>query len=377
MKKEEMKELIIETNSFEGIKSLSKNILKNLKLEQEKVVNELSDTLIEISLKTLIDWVKIVNQMWLNLDLKELIFFNEKQLYKIERQAKEIITFLKFIWLDELNIYNLIWWWKITKISINSNWSIKLNNIFRDDYHKLNKNVLNIINEENIKNKNWFFYSNEWMHWKWEDFAIKINDYLIISWDSYDKALVIDKKIEELLLSLSLIFKNKFDELIWNRDHLTKLITRKWLPILYKYFWKWHLCLIDIDNFKQINDTFWHEAWDKVLKTLASILKSELRKTDLIVRYWWEEFIFLVSEIEKEKVKKIIDRILNKIRNTKIKEIGNKNITISWWITKFNSYLKTDRLNKIIQITDSELYNVKKNWKNNINYVERKECENS
>ncbi|MBP6707773.1 MAG: GGDEF domain-containing protein, partial [Candidatus Accumulibacter sp.] len=57
---------------------------------------------------------------------------------------------------------------------------------------------------------------------------------------------------------------------------------------------------MDIDHFKEINDTFGHEAGDQVLRHLATVLKESLRETDFVARYGGEEFLAILSETTVE-----------------------------------------------------------------------------
>lgn len=71
--------------------------------------------------------------------------------------------------------------------------------------------------------------------------------------------------------------------------------------------------LIDLDNFKQINDTYGHEIGDDVLKTIVSIFKDVIRDEDLIIRYGGDEFVIVFNNIESKIVKEIIERVRLKL----------------------------------------------------------------
>lgn len=79
------------------------------------------------------------------------------------------------------------------------------------------------------------------------------------------------------------------------------------------------LCLImlDIDNFKQINDSFGHQAGDSVLVTFAETLRQAVRKNDIICRWGGEEFLLLLPGCPREKAIENTENILTAIRNTK------------------------------------------------------------
>ena len=101
--------------------------------------------------------------------------------------------------------------------------------------------------------------------------------------------------------------KKKAEELEYKAhyDSLTNLPNRDFLmEKLYYEIRKYKakkgiigILFIDIDNFKQINDTYGHNVGDKVLKIFTEKLKSNIKKTDFLSRYAGDEFILLVSNI--------------------------------------------------------------------------------
>jgi len=78
------------------------------------------------------------------------------------------------------------------------------------------------------------------------------------------------------------------------------------------------IVLIDIDDFKKINDTLGHQAGDYVLKTVSTIFVQNLREIDLVGRYGGEEFIFCLPNTNLENAVLIADRIRNQIQETVI-----------------------------------------------------------
>lgn len=76
------------------------------------------------------------------------------------------------------------------------------------------------------------------------------------------------------------------------------------------------LLLIDLDNFKQVNDTFGHQAGDQVLKIFARILKESCRGTDLVARFGGEEFAILLSQTQASTAHVIAQRIRNRLEKT-------------------------------------------------------------
>jgi len=153
--------------------------------------------------------------------------------------------------------------------------------------------------------------------------------------------------------------------LIWSPDKLTWLLTRTWFEQLIKFYNEWIFILFDIDNFKSVNDTYWHDIWDIVLKQVADTIKKNIRTWDILTRFWWEEFLLYLPEV---KDCNIWLSIANKIRE-KINEIDTKNITewrkisVSWWIWIHNW---NKNIECAIKESDNNLYKAKETWKNKI-----------
>ncbi|HIE58666.1 MAG TPA: GGDEF domain-containing protein, partial [Hydrogenothermaceae bacterium] len=125
---------------------------------------------------------------------------------------------------------------------------------------------------------------------------------------------------------------------------------------------------IDIDNFKKINDKYGHLIGDEVLKTLAKILKEELRGSDYIFRYGGEEFVLILPSIKS--LSDLFD-ILEKIRK-KIEEISlkiNDNIEIKFTVSIGAVLVKENKrvpLDKVIEQADQLMYYAKKTGKNKV-----------
>ncbi len=149
-------------------------------------------------------------------------------------------------------------------------------------------------------------------------------------------------------------------------DKLTGLYNRKVLDIaLEKLLGKdIYIILLDIDNFKIINDTYGHLAGDKVLKSLAKLLKKTLRKYDLAIRWGGEEFIVLLKDIPNIEIGKTIAEFMRKkISELNIEKVGN--FTCSFGVA--HQFLKTkEDLDTLFQKADKLLYKAKKSGKNRV-----------
>lgn len=96
--------------------------------------------------------------------------------------------------------------------------------------------------------------------------------------------------------------------------------------------------MVDVDDFKQYNDTFGHQAGDELLKMISGILKEEGRSEDTVARYGGEEFAILLVETELDRAKAAAERILDKIRrNTPSVTVDGKLRTVSIGISSCDS----------------------------------------
>lgn len=130
------------------------------------------------------------------------------------------------------------------------------------------------------------------------------------------------------------------------------------------------IIFIDIDNFKNINDSYGHDCGDKLLIAIADLLKngnnSELRKTDIAIRYGGEEFIILLPSIDKENAFILAERIRIKIEKLKItchkQKIGT---TVSIGIAEYDSR-KDKNILDVVTRSDQAMYQAKKAGKNQV-----------
>ncbi len=90
------------------------------------------------------------------------------------------------------------------------------------------------------------------------------------------------------------------------------------------------LLFIDLDNFKEINDTYGHLTGDKVIKEVAQIIKEEIRRTDFVGRFGGEEFLVVLPETRPSEALKVANRIRKRVED---KRTGVGRITVSIGVT--------------------------------------------
>jgi diguanylate cyclase (GGDEF)-like protein len=126
------------------------------------------------------------------------------------------------------------------------------------------------------------------------------------------------------------------------------------------------LLLIDLDNFKRVNDTFGHQAGDHVLKTVARILKESCRGHDLVARFGGEEFAIILSQAQAEIAHAVAQRIKNRLaKNVFTFEDRQLKVTASIGLAtcQEGSSIFTSNL---VRRADHALYQAKRTGKNKV-----------
>jgi len=130
------------------------------------------------------------------------------------------------------------------------------------------------------------------------------------------------------------------------------------------------VAMMDIDNFKRINDTYGHLAGDYVLKNLAAIVKSHLRDVDLVVRYGGEEILVVLYNTDRDNGYKALDRIRKGIEEFTFEFEGQViPVTVSIGCYPVSAEeLKLGRfsIESFIEKADEALYKAKKTGKNKV-----------
>ena len=127
------------------------------------------------------------------------------------------------------------------------------------------------------------------------------------------------------------------------------------------------IAFIDIDNFKDINDTKGHHIGDKILIQIATLLKESIREIDIISRWGGEEFIILFPKIDINNAESLTERLRIMIENNiKIQELLSYNLTASIGLTQFK---QNDDINCIIKRADDAMYLSKDTGKNKISVL--------
>ena len=125
------------------------------------------------------------------------------------------------------------------------------------------------------------------------------------------------------------------------------------------------ILIMDLDHFKQVNDTYGHLAGDKVLQEFASIVKNILRPYDIFGRYGGEEFIVFAADIDEADAKNLAERIRLTVSKIPIQldESNKLSITVSIGVTEVKS---SAALDNAIDCADHALYEAKESGRNRV-----------
>ena len=165
-------------------------------------------------------------------------------------------------------------------------------------------------------------------------------------------------------------------------DHLTKLYNRRFfftevtsgLARAKRYSQTFSLMLMDLDHFKQVNDTHGHECGDSVLKGVAKILTRFTREGDTLARYGGEEFVMALPNTSNDGAIKLAERIRSTIEEHNWECNGkNMKITISIGLTSLHDKNEDElheddsqvtQVTDILREADRALYYVKQHGRN-------------
>jgi diguanylate cyclase (GGDEF)-like protein len=125
------------------------------------------------------------------------------------------------------------------------------------------------------------------------------------------------------------------------------------------------LLLLDLDDFKSVNDEFGHQAGDVVLRRVAAILDSGARQVDLAARYGGEEFALLAPETDTLGAKKLAERLRADLEAATIElpTGGKLSVTASIGVAVKGDL---ERAEQLVAAADEALYEAKRNGKNRV-----------
>ena len=145
---------------------------------------------------------------------------------------------------------------------------------------------------------------------------------------------------------------------IYNRYKFEEFLTYE-MERVNRYNEKFSLLMFDVDFFKDINDTYGHLTGDRVLKEIATITKTSIRKIDIFARWGGDEFVILFPSTNLDSARMIAEKLRKAIfsHNYGIE----KRVSVSIGVTQ---YLKKESIESVIKRVDNLLYIAKNNGRN-------------
>ena len=174
------------------------------------------------------------------------------------------------------------------------------------------------------------------------------------------------KELEETKLKLTQQATTDVLSSLYNRRYFTDVSGRSFDGAL-RYNKDLSIMMLDLDDFKEINDTYGHAIGDKVIVQSAKVIKDSIRSSDIAARYGGEEFIILIPQIDSKEALALAHRICKDIEKTTVKTDTNE--TIHFTVSIGIAHLQADRdinIEQVIHRADKALYAAKANNKNQV-----------
>jgi diguanylate cyclase (GGDEF)-like protein len=167
-----------------------------------------------------------------------------------------------------------------------------------------------------------------------------------------------------VLFGVGLAFREK--EIRSGEDHLTGLTTRRYFfeEVLRKEMKRAQrskkpmaVIMLDLDDFKLVNDVHGHKVGDKVLREVGKVIRETIREIDTAVRIGGDEILILLPETDEKGAEKVLERLKENLQKISIKDIK---VTASAGVTVWRS---GENFEEIFERVDKELYKEKERKK--------------
>jgi len=145
---------------------------------------------------------------------------------------------------------------------------------------------------------------------------------------------------------------------LYNRNHLLEQLQGR-IKSFERSRRPFAILFIDIDHFKQINDSYGHNTGDDILKNFASLLQLTLRDEDIAFRYGGEEFVVLAKDADTSQAYKLAERVRKKVEAYDFKI--DHPVSISLGVSE---YSKDDTIDKLLTHADNAMYKAKNKGRN-------------
>lgn len=153
---------------------------------------------------------------------------------------------------------------------------------------------------------------------------------------------------------------------LYNRQYLKNALERE-LSHARRYKRPFSMLILDIDHFKDVNDTFGHLAGDGVLREIAGILKDNVRASDVAARYGGEEFVVVLTDTDIRGAVTAAEHLRETVAQHGFAGVDGRQITISIGCTEFQS--DDADMDAVIKKADNALYRAKAEGRNRVKYM--------
>lgn len=190
---------------------------------------------------------------------------------------------------------------------------------------------------------------------------VRSRDDLLAQRNAVDEAQEKIRKLEQELESLS--EKVRIDQLtgVLNRRGMDEAMTRE-VARAARAGTKLSIALLDIDNFKKLNDNYGHHVGDAALKHLATVIQESIRPTDIVSRFGGEEFVVLLPNTDIEQAMASMTRLQRAL--TKRFFMGNNEQILITFSAGVALYQESDDQASVLHRADQAMYLAKKSGKN-------------
>jgi diguanylate cyclase (GGDEF)-like protein len=151
---------------------------------------------------------------------------------------------------------------------------------------------------------------------------------------------------------------------VYNRQYLDQFLAREFDNST-RHKWPLSVAFVDLDNFKQINESFGHQAGDRVLQATARILRGNTRETDMIARHGDEKFVVVLPATDADTAHNICERIVMAFRNTgHVVGSDHAKVTVSIGCATHGTQIQFPNSNDFVKAADQALYTAKTRGRN-------------